>query len=205
MKRLIFFIFLIWNSVLGQGISADYDCTVTYPNGITLNYTGKFFYQDNKSISYMLPDFLSKYPEGTVEQNGITYGFSSDSVQFILLLNLDSGTYKATINPRIYEGTLDASGGEWRITNEVGMIEGYKCQHAYWVTKNGKDTSAEIWFTDEIPCPTGFEVWNYVPGFVVKVKTPMNMVATLRRVTIGEGIPPAVFIRKELKKKKDSN
>lgn len=202
MKWMIILFFLIWNSVLGQGISADYDCTVTYPNGIALNYTGKFFYQDNKSISYMLPDYLSKYPEGTVEQKGINYGFSTDSVQFILLMNLDSGTYKATINPTIYEGKLDATDGEWQITNEVTTIEGYKCQHAYWVRKNSKDTATEIWYTDEISCPTGFEVWNYVPGFVVKVKTPMNMVATLRKVRVGDAIAPEVFVRKELKKKK---
>ena len=102
----------------------------------------------------------------------------------------------------IYEGYIDGSKGQWQISDEIMEVEGYKCQHAYWVNRNGKDTATEIWFTEEIPCPTGFEVWNYVPGFVVKVKTPMNMVATLRKLRIGDVIPPEVFIRKELKKSK---
>lgn len=200
--KIVVLFFILSKTVFSQGISAEYDCSLAYPNGVTLNYTGKYYYQGNKSISYMLPDYLSKYPDGTVKVKGVDYAYSFDSVQFITLIDLDSGTYKASFNFSIYEGRINASGGEWQITNETAEIGGYQCKHAYWVMNNGKDTSSEIWYTNEIPCPTGFAIWTYVPGFVVKVKTPMNLTAVLRKVQVGVTLPPEIFIREELRKRK---
>lgn len=199
-SRIFFVTIFILSTHYGssQGISAEYDCNLSYPSGVSLKYSGNYYYQDNRSISYLIPEYLIQYPDGNVERNGNSYVFSTDSIQHILLVNLDSGKYESYIYPRIYRGKFGVFNGEWQLTTEILEISGYKCQHAYWVSSNGKDTLTEIWFTADIPCPTGFEVWTPVPGLVIKLKNKMGLEATLRKVRIGDTISPEVFIRKEL-------
>jgi len=193
------FALLLFSAIAtAQSVIAEYDCERTYPSGTVLDYTGKYFFQNNQSLSYLVATYLDKYPNGIMKTQNGEMVFSSDSVQDMVYIDLENGYRKSVFGGKVYQHKMTPGIENWQMTGNEKEIAGFKCFNALLLSKNKPDTIADIWFTKDIAVPTSIEYAGYVPGFVVSARLPGNFTATLRRVSLVESISPEIFKREEL-------
>lgn len=188
MKTLIWPIFcLITINSLSQinTLSAKYQVTKNLElsnstqKNLILSYKGTYLQKNNRSISYIEPEFLHLYPKGyiPIKRNTgevIEFGICTDSIQQLSYVSHDSLLFRSQIN---FSGgkksenqyfTYERDFYQWKILDETREIDGLICQRAQRFNIANGSLIWDGWFATEIPVSHGIENIMNVPGLLVE-------------------------------------
>lgn len=131
----IFILLLTSNFLYSQGLIATYKVYLSHPSGLRINYTGKYYYQDNQVIKYLVADYLQDYPTGMIvtnEQTGSTLVMSTDSVQKIQYCKLDSGICISNFGYGVNRSEFPKKKTVLKFTGKEEQLHGLRCIQAFW-------------------------------------------------------------------------
>lgn len=80
---------------------------------------------------------------------------------------------QATLFDEEYLITKELVKINWKIASEKITIAGFNCKKA---TTYINDMDIEVWFTEDIPVSDGPEIYQGLPGLVLKVETPKKII-----------------------------
>lgn len=184
--------------VFGQALSAEYSCSIKYgTTGISLDYTGKYFFYQNKSLSYLIPEYLEQYPNGRIQTKSSIIILPADTIQSISYINLNSENVEFINGKHQEEYSLTKNHFFWKVMDDTATISGLFCQKASWSNTNNGEPVGTVWFCANIPAPTTFNNIFGTPGLVVSIEQPYFS-AALRWVNISKSIPEDIMYPKIL-------
>lgn len=177
----------------------------------TLTSVGYLFRDGGRYLYYEKPNYLDKYPDGTIviqtdASHSSVYNVCMDTLQFIHYTNTDSlftvhrphynsATHAAGVN---YKQQYEADYFTWVILPETKVISGIKCQKATMSIRG--NLQWVIWFTPKVKVQCGVNGTIGVPGLIVEAECP-PLKTSYELMDFSESVPlkPGVFDLAELK------
>lgn len=211
-----FFLFGIL-SLNAQTLSATYKVTKDILNAGSenqntslppLEFTGNYFMQGKRVISYLTPDYLDRYPTGKIEStrndgpNNYSVNIIPLCTDSIIGVNYSDGdsliwrytSYVGGANmQRPSSFKYEVGFKKWVVLNETKDINGLICQRAVSYME-GNQVEWDIWFYPDISVDRGFENTFGVPGLIVEgVCPPGKLTMKLLNYALGAAIPDSIF------------
>ncbi|HCF64017.1 MAG TPA: hypothetical protein DEU93_07570 [Chitinophagaceae bacterium] len=199
---ILILLILFSNQSTAQYIQAEYKVEIGYPQGFTLDYIGKYFTSGTKSVEYLLPLYLDKYPSGSLTLNDKLYAVPTDTVQRYSVVDVDSGIVKIATEYGNEYYTFENNFLLWEVFPEIRNIDGLNCQRAQWRGRKDGIVLGEVWFATDIPVVAGFKQLIGIPGLIVELKYGNDYTAKLISYEITSEISPEVFEPKVFNQKR---
>ncbi|NRR92657.1 GLPGLI family protein [Winogradskyella undariae] len=189
MKGLTFYFILFYSFCFSQEtinlteVSYTFDVNLSnYTEGIP--YKSRLYYNDSTSlfiynrINFEGTDkFFKKVGDRKGRVNGIHLlrNYDEEGYKFHLNFNTKELTSREVLMEK-YEVTVKEKNIEfnWVITEESKKIGEYVCYKA--TTQNFRGRNYEVWFTYDIPVPTGPWKFHGLPGLILEVHDDKNII-----------------------------
>lgn len=170
-----------------------------------LEFEGLIYKSGNKTIAYMVPQFLSQYPRGMIQgksENGSNsfLAISRDTVQMPFLYQVNDslitawcGTNASPHSRRFTKSNYKIGAMKWVETGEKKKINGYDCVNMRAFTAS-QFPVFDGWVCKTIPAGFAFFSMRDVPGIIVEGYMPrLNASFKLVSVKLHQPIPESVF------------
>jgi GLPGLI family protein len=177
---------------------------------IPIDYTCFFYKKGNKYISYNKPNYLKKYPNGSIvlninENHTFNYGLNMDTIQNITYHNIDSlvKRYRNSygFKEKVTENILlefDINYFQWEILPETKNISGLNCQRAKLSIR--QQPQWDLWFCADIPSDVGISSIVGLPGLIVEADhIPVKTKYILQNYELNANINDNIFWPDEFK------
>ncbi|QXP78924.1 MULTISPECIES: GLPGLI family protein [Winogradskyella] len=189
MKGLTFYFILFYSFCFSQEtinlteVSYTFDVNLSnYTEGIP--YKSRLYYNDSTSLFIYnrinfegTEKFFKKVGDRKGRVNGIHLlrNYDEEGYKFHLNFNTKELTSREVLMEK-YEVTVKEKNIEfnWVITEESKKIGEYVCYKA--TTQNFRGRNYEVWFTYDIPVPTGPWKFHGLPGLILEVHDDKNII-----------------------------
>jgi len=159
---------------------------------IKLDYKGRFYFKNNKVLSFLEPLYLDRFKDGKLQINGtpdqgiVNVFFCTKPKQMLSLIDFDSLLYRSLSDGIVIpdKNYMDACEGKltyykiikgyepWVFLNETKNIQGLHCQRAKLFGPNN-ELIWDLWYTNDIKISGSTMAQTDLPGLMVEGIQPM--------------------------------
>jgi len=222
MMRSLLVVLLIFTSAVtfGQNLEIRYKVIQSISialgekrvKNMNIDYDGYVYQAGKKTISFLKPLFLDKYPTGEIllweGSNAYSHSLSVDTQQLIFLYDTDSMNMWKCLNSSDPETNMfitqkfEKNITRWQILSDTKKLKGLTCKRAKLINAEN-ELICDIWYTTEVPNEYNLAGLTDLPGMIVSANYPMaGLSFELGEFKMGIDVNNDVFWPAEFRKAK---